>query len=183
MKKIVSFISLFLLTMSTLSAQSIYGTWRGMREADEEMSTWLYIAFIEEDNAFAMISQNTFANEDLSFEANIRGYGLFSFDGEKLNMMLDGSKTTASLEEVEFSSEMQRLFKKDRTLKTKMQSEVQGMFRGVKKDLQDGLNEKAEQFRHCKVVGLTPTKLIIQFGLDDDDPVEIFERDDDYALE
>ena len=76
-----------------------------------------------------------------------------------------------------------RLFKKDRALKTKMQSEVQGMFRGVKKDLQDGLNEKAEQFRHCKVVGLTPTKLIIQFGLDDDDPVEIFERDDDYALE
>ncbi len=183
MKKIISVLALFILCVSSMSAQSIYGTWRGMREADEEMSTWLYIAFIEEDNAFAMISQNTFANEDLSFEANIRGYGLFSFDGEKLNMMLDGSKTTASLEEVEFSSEMQRLFKKDRALKTKMQSEVQGMFRGVKKDLQDGLNEKAEQFRHCKVVGLTPTKLIIQFGLDDDDPVEIFERDDDYALE
>jgi len=183
MKKIASFLSLFLLTVSTLSAQSIYGTWRGMREADEEMSTWMYIAFIEEDNAFAMISQNTFANEDLSFEANIRGYGLFSFDGERLNMMLDGSKTTASLEEIVFSDEMQKLFRKDRTLKAKMQSEVQKTFSGTKRDLQNALNEKAEQFRHCKVVGLTPTKLIIQFGLDDDDPVEIFERDDDYALE
>ena len=82
MKKIISVLALFILCVSSMSAQSIYGTWRGMREADEEMSTWLYIAFIEEDNAFAMISQNTFANEDLSFEANIRGYGLFSFDGE-----------------------------------------------------------------------------------------------------
>ena len=183
MKKIISLVTVILLSVSSMSAQSIYGTWRGMREADEEMSSWLYIAFIEEDNAFAMISQNTFANEDLSFEANIRGYGLFSFDGEKLNMMLDGSKTTASLEDVTFSDEMEKKFRRDKALKATMQAEVQSIFRGAKKDLQDGLNEKAEQFRHCKVVGLTNTKLIIQFGLDDDDPVEIFERDDDFGLD
>ena len=183
MKKVISIITVLLLSLSSVSAQSIYGTWRGMREADEETSTWMYIAFIEHDNSFAMISQNSGADENVSFDINIRGYGLFSFDGEKLNMMLDGSTTTASLEEVVYSDELQKTFRKNRGMKATMEAEVQKTFRSTKKELENGLNEKAEQFRHCKVVGLTNTKLIIQFGLDDDDPVEVFERDDEFGLE
>ena len=183
MKKIISLVTVILLSVSSMSAQSIYGTWRGMREADEETSSWMYIAFIEEDNSFAMISQNSFADETVSFDVNVRGYGLFSFDGEKLNMMLDGSKTTASLEEVVYSDELKKRFRQNRGLKATMEAEVQKTFRSTKKELENELNEKAEQFRHCKVVGLTNTKLIIQFGLDDDDPIEVFERDDEFGLD
>jgi hypothetical protein len=183
MKKKILTLAVLLLCVSNMTAQSIYGTWRGMREANEEISSWMYIAFIEEDNSFAMISQNSFADETVSFDVNVRGYGLFSFDGEKLNMMLDGSKTQASLEEIVYSDELQKTFRQNRGLKATMEAEVQKTFRTTKKELENDLNEKAEQFRHCKVVGLTPTKLIIQFGLDDDDPVEIFERDDEFGLD
>ena len=183
MKKICSLVIVVLMAMSNMSAQTIYHTWRGMREADETSATWMYIAFIEEDNSFAMVQQASFANEDLSFEINTRAYGLFSFDGKRLNIMVNENETKASLEDIIFSDEIERQFKKDKNLRTVMNNEVRTIFKETKLELQKDLNEIAERFRHCKVVGLTSTKLILQMGLDDDDPIEVFERDDDFGLD
>ena len=103
-----------------MSAQSIYHTWRGMREADETTSSWLYIAFIDADNSFAMVQEASFADEDLSFDITTRAYGLFSFDGEKLNVMVNENETTSTLDDITFSDEMERQFKKNKALKANM---------------------------------------------------------------
>ena len=100
MKKISIVLSLLILSVVNMSAQSLYHTWRGMRQADETLSSWVYIAFIDADNSFAIVSQSTFANEDCSFEINTRGYGMYSFDGERLNIMLNESETKSSLENI-----------------------------------------------------------------------------------
>ena len=97
--------------------------------------------------------------------------------------MVNENETKASLEDIIFSDEIERQFKKDKNLRTVMNNEVRTIFKETKLELQKDLNEIAERFRHCKVVGLTSTKLILQMGLDDDDPIEVFERDDDFGLD
>ena len=82
MKKIISIITVLLLSLSSVSAQSIYGTWRGMREADEETSTWMYIAFIEHGNDLqVMLDGHIEVRNRLSLHA-LRGidhqYGTFT---------------------------------------------------------------------------------------------------------
>lgn len=183
MKKIFSLFVLIIMSVSNMSAQSIYHTWRGMREADETTSSWLYIAFIDADNSFAMVQEASFADEDLSFDITTRAYGLFSFDGEKLNVMVNENETTSTLDDITFSDEMERQFKKNKVLKANMNNQVRATFKQTKDDFEKDLNKIAERFRHCKVVGITSTKLILQMGTDDDAPIEVFEKDDDFALE
>ena len=119
-----------------MSAQSIYHTWRGMREADETTSSWLYIAFIDADNSFAMVQEASFADEDLSFDITTRAYGLFSFDGEKLNVMVNENETTSTLDDITFSDEMERQFKKNKALKANMNNQVRATFKQTKDDFE-----------------------------------------------
>ena len=183
MKKIISLFAVILMSVSNLSAQSIYHTWRGMREADEMSSSWVYIAFIDADNSFAMIQEAYTADEDISCKITTRAYGLFSFDGERLNVMVNENETKATLDEISFSEELEKQFRKNKNLRASMNNQIRATFNENKDGFEQEINEVAERFRHCKVVGLTSTKLILQMGMDDDDPVEVFEKDDDFALE
>lgn len=184
MKKLISLLVVIIMSVSNISAQSLYNIWRGFREADETTSTWTYIAFIEADNSFAMVQESFYADEDVSFDITTRAYGLFSFDGERLNVMVNENETEATLDDIRFSDELEKQFKKNKALKSSMNNQVRATFhQSTKDELEKGLNETANRFRHCKVLSITPTKLILQMGQDDDDPVEVFEKDDDFALE
>jgi len=183
MKKISIVLSLLILSVVNMSAQSLYHTWRGMRQADETLSSWVYIAFIDADNSFAIVSQSTFANEDCSFEINTRGYGMYSFDGERLNIMLNESETKSSLENIIYSDTMEKKFRRGELKKSDMNKEIQGVFMESKNDLEESINELGKQFRNCRVIRVTNTKLYLQMGPDDDDPLEIFDLDDEFALD
>ena len=97
--------------------------------------------------------------------------------------MVNENETTSTLDDITFSDEMERQFKKNKALKANMNNQVRATFKQTKDDFEKDLNKIAERFRHCKVVGITSTKLILQMGTDDDDPIEVFEKDDDFALE
>ena len=183
MKKISIVLSLLILSVVNMSAQSLYHTWRGMRQADETLSSWVYIAFIDADNSFAIVSQSTFANEDCSFEINTRGYGMYSFDGERLNIMLNESETKSSLENIIYSDTMEKKFRRGELKKSDMNKEIKGVFMESKNDLEESINELGKQFRNCRVIRVTNTKLYLQMGPDDDDPLEIFDLDDEFALD
>jgi len=180
MKKIISIFAFIILSISSMSAQSLYNTWRGMRMADETMSVWVYITFIRETSTFAIALEASFATEDFSFDVNTRGLGSFSYDGSRLNIMLDESMTKSTLENVIYSDTMERQFRRGELQRTDMNSQILRLFQQNKKPLEAALNELGGQFRNCRVLNITSQNLYLQMGLGDDAKIEEFDKDNDY---
>lgn len=170
MKKRMLFFALLLMAAVGVQAQSLTGTWKTAPETDEDGDTSTWIFAFKQNSQFTLgMTMSTSDPEVGTFEFSLTMPGTYKRDGNTLTLNVDPKKSEGKISKMEFSSEMEELFKDNPELKKTIMDMMQ---KQVDQELKKSFQEELPFDGDLTIQKLTSTTL----ELTDDDDVIKFTR-------